>query len=126
MAEATYTTLAACPHCRGAHDSQVTCIGHWRSEAGRLEVEAEKIADVVAHMAAAITGSLKPHVAYVGKPFRSIEEALVLRRAADRLAEEVIRLRRPLHLRMTVDITEEDVTEEILRQVKAAEKELPS
>lgn len=119
----------ACDVCSGTHMPLVTasvepCLSHWRAEAGRLEVEAERIAEILAHVGGALTGNLKPHVVYPGKPFLPVEEALVVRRAMELLALEALRLRVPAHLRGTVDFSDQDVREEILKWVRLAESEL--
>jgi hypothetical protein len=85
----------------------------------QLEAENEQLAHALAHVSGAITGNLKPHIAYAGKPFAPIEEGLCVYRACQLLAERVIKMREGR------EATEVEIQAEIIWFVKCAEKELP-
>lgn len=90
-----------------------------RPNCTQLEAENEQLAHALAHVSGAITGNLKPHVAYPGKPFAPIEEGLCIYRACQLLAERVVKMREGR------EATEVEIQAEIIWFVKCAEKELP-
>ena len=112
----------SCPH--PAHVSDVPAEGKCAvpgctCEGGDPAAEVDFLADTLAHMSAAITGNLKPSVMYPGKPIRYIEEGLLIYRAAQLLAERVVKMREGR------EPSETEIAAELMWFLKVAEKELP-